>query len=29
MTCLLGTFVINVPLISAYTVARFESRLEP
>jgi hypothetical protein len=29
MTCLLGTFTLNVPLISAYTVARFERRLEP
>jgi hypothetical protein len=29
MTCLLGTFTLNVPLISAYTVARYERRLEP
>ena len=29
MTCLLGRFTLNVPLISAYTVARYESRLEP
>ena len=29
MTCLLGTFTLNVPLISAYTVARFETRLDP
>jgi hypothetical protein len=28
MTCLLATFTLNVPLISAYTVARFETRLE-
>jgi hypothetical protein len=28
MTCLLATFTVNVPLISAYTVARFEQRIE-
>ena len=28
MTCLLGTFTLNVPLISAYTVARFKNRLD-
>jgi hypothetical protein len=29
MTCLLATFTVDVPLISAFTVARFEQRLEP
>jgi hypothetical protein len=27
MTCLLATFTLNVPLISGYTVARYEQRL--
>jgi len=28
MTCLLATFTLNVPLIGAYTVARFETRVD-